>query len=196
MVSTDPVGETVRCYDATAEEYASLWLNPKVMSRQREFFLMNLLGPRVLDLGCGPGRDAKAFAGEGCAVTGIDLSAAMLDIAQSLVPRARFVRMDMRRLGFTAGSFHGVWACTSLLHLPRSEAPAALKEIHRVLVPGGFLFLSLKEGEGEKFTETGTFCAYYRVEELQRLVREAGFEVLILSESPGHAVFLDLFARR
>ncbi len=195
MVPTDPVQETIRCYDATAEEYASHWLDPSAMARQREFFSMNLVGPRVLDLGCGPGRDAKSFREMGLEVTGIDLSSELLDIAQGLVPRVRFVRMDMRRLGFAAGSFHGVWACASFLHIPHREALATMREIHRVLSPGGFLYLSVKEGEGQGFTEKGTFYAYYHAEELRRLAREAGFEVLLLSEVSSHVVFLDLFAR-
>jgi len=150
----------------------------------------------VLDLGCGPGRDAKSFREMGCEVTGVDLSSELLDIAQSLVPRARFVRMDMRRLGFAAGSFHGAWVCASFLHIPHREALATMREIHRVLSPGGFLYLSVKEGEGQGFNEKGTFSAYYHAEELARLAREAGFEVLLLSEVPSHVVFLDLFARR
>jgi len=150
----------------------------------------------VLDLGCGPGRDAKSFREMGCEVTGVDLSSELLDIAQSLVPRARFVQMDIRRLGFAAGSFHGAWACASFLHIPHREALATMREIHRVLSPGGFLYLSVKEGEGQGFNEKGTFSAYYHAEELARLAREAGFEVLLLSEVPSHVVFLDLFARR
>jgi len=193
---SDPVADTIRRYDETAEEYASQRLNPFAMARQREFFSMNLVGTRVLDLGCGPGRDAKSFGAMGCEVTGIDLSSELLDIAQSLVPRANFVRMDLRRLAFAQQTFHGVWACASFLHIPHWEALATMREIHRVLSPGGFLYLSVKKGEGQGFNEKGIFSAYYHAEELARLAREAGFEVLLLSEVPSHVVFLDLFARR
>ena len=196
MALSDPAAETIRRYDESAEEYASRWLDSSVMARQRELFSTNLVGTRVLDLGCGPGRDAKSFGEMGCEVTGVDLSSELLDIAQSLVPRARFVQMDIRRLGFAAGSFHGAWACASFLHIPHREALATMREIHRVLSPGGFLYLSVKEGEGQGSTEKGTFSAYYHAEELARLAREAGFEVLLLSEVPSHVVFLDLFARK
>lgn len=196
MVSTDPVRKTVQRYGALAEEYASHWLDPSAMARQREFFSMNLVGPRVLDLGCGPGRDAKSFREMGLEVTGIDLSSKLLDIAQSLVPRVGFTRMDMRRLGLASGSFHGVWACASFLHIPRQEAPATMEEIFRVLISGGFLYLSVKKGEGQGFDDRGIFYVYYHAEELAQLAREAGFEILLLSEVPSHVVFLDLFARR
>src|SRR3972149_88812 len=108
----------------------------------------------------------------------------------------KMILIGWRRLGFAAGSFHGAWACASFLHIPHREALATMREIHRVLSPGGFLYLSVKEGEGQGGNEKGTFSAYYHAEELARLAREAGFEVLLLSEVPSHVVFLDLFARR
>ena len=199
---SDPVTDTVRRYDEFAEDYADHWLNPAAMSYQREFFAINLLGlpePRVLDLGCGPGRDAKFFAARGCRVTGIDLSPAFLDIAQSLVPRVDFAEMDLRRLAFADGSFHGVWACASLLHIPHGQGLAAMKELARVMLPGAFLYLSVKEGEGQGFDERGIFYAYYHREEMARLAGVSGLEVLRLQEVSsltGHAVFIDLFARR
>ncbi|OGC38241.1 hypothetical protein A2V54_03295 [candidate division WWE3 bacterium RBG_19FT_COMBO_53_11] len=196
---SDPVAETIRRYDEFAEEYADRWLNPAAMAEQRDFFMSNLPGSRVLDAGCGPGRDAKFFTAMGCAVTGIDLSSAFLDIAQSLVPRVSFARMDMCHTAFANDSFHGVWACASLMHIPHGQGLSTMKELVRVLLPGGSLYVSVKEGEGRGFDERGIFYAYYHLEEMARLAEASGLEVLRLKEVPshtGHAVFIDLFARR
>jgi SAM-dependent methyltransferase len=196
---SDPVAETIRRYDESAEEYADRWLNPAAMAEQREFFMANLPRPRVLDVGCGPGRDSKFFAGMGCKVTGIDLSVEFLDIAQSLVPRASFARMDMRRLAFADRTFHGVWVVASLLHIPHGQGLSTMKELARVMLPGALLYVSVKEGEGQGFDERGIFYAYYHLEEIARLVDVSGLEILRLKEvssHTGHAVFIDLFARR
>jgi len=196
---SDPVAETIRRYDEFAEEYADRWLDPAAMAYQYGFFNGNLSGPRILDAGCGPGRDAKFFTEARYEVTGIDLSSVFLDIAQSLVPRARFAQMDMRRLAFADRTFHGVWACASLLHIPHDQGLSTMKELARVLLPGGSLYVSVKEGEGQGFDQRGIFYAYYHLEEVGRLAEVSGLEVLRLKEIPshtGHAVFIDLFARR
>lgn len=192
----DPVQETVHRYNEFASEYADRWLNPAAMTEQRNFFAVNLPGPRVLDVGCGPGRDMKFFCAMGCRVLGVDLSSAFLNIAQDLVPQAHLVRGDMRRLAFADRAFHGVWACASLLHIPHREALPTIREFARLLDPGGLLYLSVKEGEGQGFNERGIFYAYYHLEEVGRLADVSGFEVIRLCEIEAHAVFIDLFARR
>ena len=65
----------------------------------------------------------------------------------------------------------------SLLHVPKSDVPAVVKEIHRVLMPNGIFYISLFEGEGEGFREDdraqygcARYFAYYHLEELEELV--------------------------
>lgn len=196
---TDPVLDTTQRYDELAEEYADHWLNPEAMAYQYGFFIGNLHGPRILDVGCGSGRDVKFFTEARYTVTGIDLSSAFIGIAKGLVPQANLALMDMRRLAFADRSFHGVWACASLLHIPHMQVLGTVKELARVTIPGGFLYLSVKEGEGQGFDERGIFSAYYHPAEMARLADVSGWEVVRLKEIPshtGHAVFIDLFARQ
>ncbi|MFE9652884.1 class I SAM-dependent methyltransferase [Micromonospora sp. NPDC006431] len=87
---------------------------------------------------------------------------------------------DLRRLPFRAAAFGGVWCSAALLHLPRSAAPATLAGIRLVLRPGGPLLLSVKEGEGESWERwpgesADRFFAWYRAEEVEALLRGAGF---------------------
>jgi len=81
-LGTDPVKETIEGYEAGAEDYAQRHLDPEVMRKQLELFIKNLRGKRILDVGCGPGRDAKFFADRGLKTVGIDLSEKLLRIAQ------------------------------------------------------------------------------------------------------------------
>lgn len=97
-------------------------------------------GHRVLDLGCGPGDGAALVAARGALPVGLDYSAGMVDHARRVEPlRGRLVRGDAGRLPFADHSFDKVVCTNSFHHYPRHLA--ALREIHRVLKPGGQLGL-------------------------------------------------------
>lgn len=141
--------------------------------------------PEILDIGCGPGRDAKTFVEDGMDVLGIDISEEMLDIAREKVPQAEFKKIDMRNLPFDSDSFDGIWSAGSLQHIPRDEMRDLLEELRRILKEGGILFSDLREGEGEKVEETEDygetierFMVYWQKEEFIQLLEDAGFEIL------------------
>ncbi len=91
-------------------------------------------GRRILDVGCGPGVLAKALAGRGAVVTGIDPGEAAIRDAASRVPEARFERASAEALPFRDGSFDGAVFLNALHHVP--EPGAALAEAARVVGPG------------------------------------------------------------
>lgn len=101
----------------------------------------DVAGRRLLDVGCGDGRYAIALAGQGARVVGADLSAEMIRCARAKAAcRApAFVRADLNRLPFPDRSFDAVLAVTVLCFT--TEVANALREIHRVLAPGGRLVL-------------------------------------------------------
>lgn len=144
-------------------------------------------GARVLDLGCGTGLPtARQLSDAGLRVTGIDLSAGMLDLARRNVPGAEFVRADIADLGdggpLAAGSFAGVTAFFALLMLPRKEIPGALRAVHELLEPGGLLALSMVEADVDDMQipflgHTIRVSGYLR-DELRHVVTDAGFEVV------------------
>lgn len=135
---------------------------------------------RVLDAGCGPGWESARFAA-GHEAVGIDLTPAFLRIAREEAPAASFARMDMRRLGFPAAAFDGVWACASFLHVPRTDAPATLSELRRVTRPDGPVHLSVKHGEGTRegdaYGDDDRTFVLYRPDELEAMLSAAGFAV-------------------
>jgi len=171
-------------YDGIAAIYAVR--NAAVYDAIIEYgsLLLTHVGPdaRLLDLGCGPGRDAAWLTAHGASVIGADLSAGMLTLARAAIP-GRLVQLDMRRLPFTDGAFAGVWGMASLLHLPKAEMAGALREIRRVLIPNGGLVLGLQAGIEEGWedspydTAVQRYFARYQPEEVAALLTTAGFRV-------------------
>jgi ubiquinone/menaquinone biosynthesis C-methylase UbiE len=132
----------------------------------------------ILDAGCGTGRDVRFFKDKGVRATGIDISFYMLIEAKIICPEGRFCVMDMNNLAFNDEMFDGVWACASVIHLPRSHLSETLREFHRVLKKQGILYLSMKQGVTEGYSEDGRFTAYYTDPMLSEALDANGFEML------------------
>lgn len=115
---------------------------------------------------------------------GLDLSYEMMQVGRDDHGIQRpFAQADMRRLPF-ANHVDGIWACASLLHLERHEMLPTLREFHRVLRPNGVVYLSVKLGSGEKWTETSydrplpRFFTFWRPETLDPLLATAAFHII------------------
>ncbi|HEY9039243.1 MAG TPA: methyltransferase domain-containing protein [Roseovarius sp.] len=92
-------------------------------------------GMEILDLCCGHGNVAAGLEAAGAGVTGLDFSPAMLDMARTAVPKARFVEGDAMALPFADASFDAVTIGFGMPHVP--DPPCVLAEARRVLRPGG-----------------------------------------------------------
>lgn len=183
----DPLETTIQTYDHSATLYAdNIW--DMSLDRLLDAFVSRLPpGARVLDLGCGPGRDTDHLRARGLDAFGIDLSIGMLQEARRRVTW-EFVQGDMRHLPLNTSGLNGVWLSAALLHLPRTDAPQALEEVRRVLKRGGTMFLGVKRGEGEHWQTSKLgqrFFIYYALDEITGLVRAAGFQIIENWESQG-----------
>lgn len=177
--------ETLKTYDKTAGYYAKNFNTPSYWLPQYERFEKMLHGKKIIDVGCGTGRDLLYFMRHGYDVTGIDASAGMLSEARKYAPDGKFLKMNMLRLNFPDASFDGVWCCASLLHIKKEDARKVLLGFNRILKDGGIAFVSLREGEGTavKECEGGNrlFFANYSMSEFSSLLRSAGFAVSIMT---------------
>ena len=163
---------TLDYYDANAEAFAASTRALAFTSTQSRFLDRLPPAASVLDLGCGSGRDARFFLERGCRVTAMDGCGRMCRLASD------FAGIPVRHMRFKdlrdTSAYDGVWACASLLHLPRTQLAAALARVRAALKPGGVLYASFKYGtfEGMRggryytdFTED-TFAEYLRSERL------------------------------
>ena len=101
----------------------------------------------ILDFGCGSGRDTKAFLEQGCRVDAADGSAELCRMATELTG-IQVKQMLFEELS-TVEQYDGIWACASILHLPRKELGGILQKISDALKPGGVLYSSFKYGDFE-----------------------------------------------
>lgn len=105
-------------------------------------------GATVLDIGSGPGHVAAALAGHGAAVTGIDFSATMVEVARRHHPEVAFHEADAGQLPFDDASFDAVVSNFVVHHLARPDI--VFREVHRVLEPGGrFAFVVFERPEAQ-----------------------------------------------
>lgn len=149
-----PVARTRRAYERIADDYRERNAAVDPVEGLLERFRGALPDhPRVLDAGCGHGRDAGWLAARDCRVLGLDFAAAQLASAREVAPAAALVRGDLRTIPVADRAVDGVLAMASLLHLPRGDLSGALSELRRVLRPGGVLAVSVRRSLGEGVTE-------------------------------------------
>lgn len=139
---------TIQYYDDHAEGYARSTVGIEFSSLYEPFLRMVPKGGRILDAGCGSGRDAKAFLDLGYNVIAIDASERMAMLASQLIGPPVSV-MRFQEMSYDQ-AFDGVWACASLLHVPRPEIAGVIDRMARSLRLGGVLYASFKQGERER----------------------------------------------
>lgn len=105
-------------------------------------------GPRVLDIGCGTGRDAAYLHRAGRTVVGADLSDVMLEYARDHHPGPRYIRADLCGFDFPEGSFDAVMCVDSALLYchTNAELDGFLTSCRRCLAPGGLLVAEMRNG--------------------------------------------------
>ena len=175
--------KTLEAYKTLGQTRNKTYANPDFWRSEFEKFNKLLPFGRVIDIGCGGGRDALLFTEAGYSYVGVDLSEEMLAGAKELVPDADFRKMDMYNLSFPADSFDGFWAAASLLHIPKRNVAKVLEQIKNVVRSGGIGFFSVKEGEDERMVKSSLegderFFAFYQESEFLKLLQENGFEVI------------------
>lgn len=175
--------ETLEFYDAHAPDY--LAAGPQGTSRNLSGFMALLPMPaKVLDLGCGGGRDAQAMLEAGLEVHATDGSRSMARQAEARLSRTvRVMRFDELE---SIEEFDGVWASASLLHVPRAELAATLALVHGSLKTGGLHCASYKVGALEGRDRVGRYFNYLQADELLDAYSTSGrWQMISVSEYEG-----------
>jgi SAM-dependent methyltransferase len=129
---------------------------------------------RILDLGCGPGRDLAAFRALGHEPIGLEGSPALAAMARKH-SGCEVLEQDFLALNLPSCCFDGVFANASLFHVPRQELPRVLGELHAALKPDGVLFASNPRGHNEEGWNRGRYGVYHDLESWRASLQAAAF---------------------
>jgi SAM-dependent methyltransferase len=195
-------------YDRLADEYARRIydeLQHKPMDRQLlDRFATSVREEGVVcDLGCGPGQVARYLQGCGIHVVGVDLSLRMIEQARRLNPGIAFSQDDMRALTVAPNTWAGIAAFYAIVNLPPDDVVQALREMMRVLRPGGLLLLSFHIGEDTSQVEENLWgydvslpVTFFRTATTAGYMRSAGFEIEEIIERDPYPPDVEYQSRR
>ncbi len=170
---------TLEHYDQRAEEF---WRGTRDhdVRQNIEAFLAALQGTppfSILDFGCGPGRDLRAFKELRHEAVGLEGSARFAAMARDY-SGCEVLEQDFLKLDLPPARFDGVFANAALFHVPSLELPRVLAELRAALKPGGVLFSSNPRGANEEGWNRGRYGAYHDLETWRAYVTAAGFAEL------------------
>jgi|SRR3989344_236528 len=177
-------------YEKTKDDYnvGVKWHSEKTFSydwsKQINKFCEILKGKKVLDAGCGAPRDINVFLKKGVDVEGIDYTEEAIKMCKTSFPDLKFYLGDFKRVEVPDGYYDGVWASASILNISKEDLPEVLKEFIRISKSGAIIYVSVKEGQGEKMVSDNygeRFFSFYSREELEKSFVNAGIK-LIYSE--------------
>jgi SAM-dependent methyltransferase len=166
---------TLQHYDDRADEF---WRGTKSHDvRQNIEALLKYIEAEapyaILDLGCGPGRDLKAFRDLGHAPVGLDGSRRFVEMAREA--GYEVWQQDLLALDLPASRFDGVFANAVLFHVPSQELPRVLSELHGTVKPRGVLFTSNPRGRNDEGWNHGRYGAYYDFPTWREFLLSASF---------------------
>ena len=140
--------KTIDYYNKHAEEFTASTFEVDMESLYQPFLAELPEGTRILDVGCGSGRDTLAFKNKGYQVDAIDYSEELVKKATRLtgitIKLQSFYEIDVDE------AYDGIWACASLLHCERDRLAEVVGKLITALKPNGVLYISFKYGNGDR----------------------------------------------
>ena len=191
---------TLNYYNENAEEFTASTINVDFTSVQDKFLNKLSSSSSILDFGCGAGRDTKYFLEKGYIVEAIDGSEELCKIA------SEYTGIEVKHMLFQelhdVEKYDGIWACSSILHLPYEELVEVMKKIKVALKDTGIIYTSFKYGSFEG-VRNGRYFIDMTEESLEKLLQDVGGidveEMWVTSDvrpGRGEEKWLNLFLRK
>lgn len=162
------VNSTIRFYDEKAQEFYENTINSDMKDHYAIFEKHLRFGARILDAGCGSGRDSRYFIDRGYFVEAFDASEEMVKMSSDLtgidVKHATFENIQY------SGVFDAIWACASLLHVSKAGIAVTISRLANMLANNGIFYMSYKYGDTE-FTRDGRDFNCYTENSFRELLK-------------------------
>ena len=191
---------TLGYYNDHADEFYNSTVTVEFVAMQERFLTKLKKGSCILDFGCGSGRDTKYFLEKGYHVDAIDGSKELCKLA------SKFTGIEVKNMCFEELSeidkYDGIWACSSILHLPISELAKVMKKMEVALKENGIIYTSFKYGtftgerNGRFFTDMteDTFAEFMK--EVENLEVEEQWTTSDVRPGRGEEKWLNLILRK
>lgn len=167
------MNDTLKFYYDNAESFTANTLNAD-MSDARNKFLKYVKSRKILDLGCGAGRDTLAFSNAGYEVTAMDGCKSLCEQVKK-ISNAKVLNMTFDAINFV-NEFDGIWACASLLHVSSSEIIAILEKVIKSAKYNSPIYMSFKYGEFEGM-RNGRFFNDYTEDKFKSLIKNLNLSI-------------------
>jgi SAM-dependent methyltransferase len=149
---------SIEYYNKNAEEFYNATASADMSETCNKFLKYIAPGGKILDAGCGSGRDSLYFIKHGYKVVSIDASEEMVRLSSKLTGQQTLL-MKFEDVDFK-DEFDGIWACASLLHVPKAKIKSVMTKLVQALKENGVFYGSFKYGEGEEFRGERLFNFY------------------------------------
>ncbi len=149
---------TLDYYNNNGKKYAESTINADMSDAYGHFLPLVKKNGRIMDLGCGSGRDSRYFMEQGFEVVAVDGSIEMCRYAETVIGQ-EVLNLRFEEIEFD-NEFDGIWACSSLLHVEKSGLLDVLKRVSKSLKAGGILYVSFKYGEEERIKDGRSFSDF------------------------------------
>ena len=170
------MNQTIEYYNQNAEAYFLNTVDVDFDRLRRKFVSYLPEHARIIDIGCGSGRDVKAFCDMGYDAVGLDASEEMARVARKQLG-VNVITGDMADW-IAEEPYDGIWCCAALLHLHEEEAERFLSNLKANLKPGGVVFISVKEGIETGYDDKGRYMRNYTEEDLRERLRISGISIV------------------
>lgn len=193
------MNETIEYYNLHAADFAANTRGASMHEMADQFLEMIPAGGRVLDLGCGSGRDSLHFMNKGYQVSMVDGSPAMCREAEKLTGLSACCSDFLSYQPEV--KFDGIWACASLLHLPHEKLPEMFRKLADMMNRQGILYASFKYGmfEGERSGRYFTDLTEEKLEDVLKSVSDLAMIRMLKTKDvrpDNDTVWLNAFLQR
>lgn len=166
---------TIDYYNDHAEEYFAGTAGVDLAGLYERFLAQVPCGGRIMDLGCGSGRDVRWFRDHGYDARGLDASAELVRIARDNF--GILVECGLIEDWIADEPFDGIWCCASLMHMDDASIAGFAGNLKHNLRPGGVLYLSVKSGVETGSDERGRYFRDFTEDDIRRLAEMSGMTV-------------------
>ena len=183
LTNEDKINLVKNTYNSIAKKYVDVFFEDYFDQKYIDRFLKDLSGTKILDAGCGIGRECKYVQEKGFEVLGIDFAEEIIKEAQNKFPVGNFKVMDITEMDFKEDSFDGIICINVLFNIPKSKMDGIFKSFGKILKKDGKMIMIIEEGNEERIINEPlneglyTYMQDYTMDFISNKLNENGLKI-------------------